>query len=300
MIGVSLAVGMAITSAVPSIAWDGSTLPNWLTQNLNELAATARGTEIPIRLRGGTTQDELGEAARRIFGNETHESLDEAHRYLRSIPAESPAYDNAQALLQAAESRRDGGNGKDTGVKAPVEILSSAQNGGRLSHSSEQHGQKYPQHRISRVVFQSGGWESPRCGFSIRVYWRDPSTRHEDVRSSFRRTRRAGLQVIHAARLGTLAKALGRFSSLPTPGRAVPSRNLHVVQSRDDQVGGVLSKLNHCRFDHSVVAHGTDCLIRKDIHSRFTLSRDGVEQALETGADAICAIAATAYAALCT
>jgi hypothetical protein len=50
-------------------------------------------------MRGGATaENEFAEAARRIFGNENHESLDEARRFLRSIPEDSPAYNNAQAF----------------------------------------------------------------------------------------------------------------------------------------------------------------------------------------------------------
>jgi hypothetical protein len=134
MVGLSVVAGMAITSAVPSVAWDSSMLPGWLSRNLSDVAEKSKEAAVPLQIRGGATaENEFAEAARRIFGNENHESLDEARRFLRSIPKDSPAYNDAQALLQASERSGDEGHGTDTGGNKPrLEILSSEQQGGRL------------------------------------------------------------------------------------------------------------------------------------------------------------------------
>src|SRR5262249_9484654 len=67
-----------------------------------------------------------------IFGKETKESLAKARQYLTSIPERSPAFKNAQALLQVVKRRLDDietRNDVHPDENRPIRVLLSEQTG---------------------------------------------------------------------------------------------------------------------------------------------------------------------------
>ena len=129
---VCLAVGLGIFSTLPTIALDHAAGTNWISQKI-ESAKSATGIVESLPPLGSVPPgDHLGPTAQLIFGKETQDALAEARRYLISIPARSPAYKSAQALLDVVKRRLDEietRNNVDPGENRPLHVLSVDQTG---------------------------------------------------------------------------------------------------------------------------------------------------------------------------